>query len=598
MKKTFILISLIPILLSGCNSKENTPNQKDSNANESKQSIVVKKYTVKFENCSLDDVVIEEGKELQKPTDPTKSNSLFVGWYYDSEFKNSVSFPVVVNSDLTLYANFYSYEKAFALARNNTIGEEVEGYDYDYTLNVDIGYLGAKMTGKTIGETKYNSKTDDVTFYDEHVNSGALFYDGSKYQIKKGIELHEVALDETDNVNSYKITTVDDDYKYDSSSFAKAIFEYSDDKLKSISPTSTVNEYQLDTGFNFSEGLSIVGKYINHPIVESILGTLPSTSVKTGMYVTFSNDKLSTYRYEMKIDVSNIQMNLVYNLTFKNIGQAPNITPKVFNNTYVTKDDVKNAKQGIENIIASYKSLEHSSYDFKVKTAVSYPNKNDINATIDGFTKRKVTSDEVYFLNDYEIDTDHENADLYKGSGLNDCHGGRVKLANGEVHDLKKKALGGYSDIKTTVSNNDDYYLLDILSLVTDPSFIQKIENSDNVTTTYSIGSDEKNISTILNYFNDNLRLNALDESTVDVKAFGTFEASSVKLDDFEFEIVTKNSVLSSINFTMNGTYNASFPESRDFTSSTQAGFSLKYNLETTDKGSSFEPSENVSKVK
>ncbi len=598
MKKTFILISLIPILLSGCNSKENTSNQKDSNANESKQSIVVKKYTVKFKNCYLDDVVIEEGKELQKPTDPTKSNSLFVGWYYDSEFKNSVSFPVVVNSDLTLYANFYSYEKAFVLARNNTIGEEVDGYDYDYTLNVDIGYLGAKMTGKTIGETKYNSKTDDVTFYDEHVNSGALFYDGSKYQIKKGIELHEVALDENDNVNSYKITTVDEDYKYDSSSFAKAIFEYSDDKLKSISPTSTVNEYQLDTGFNFSEGLSIVGKYINHPIVESILGTLPSTSVKTGMYVTFSNDKLSTYRYEMKIDVSNIQMNLVYNLTFKNIGQAPSITPKVFNNTYVTKDEVKNAKQGIENIITSYKSLEHSSYDFKVKTAVSYPNKNDINATIDGFTKRKVTSDEVYFLNDYEIDTDHKNADLYKESGLKDCHGGRVKLANGEVHDLKKNVLSGYSDIKTTVSNNDDYYLLDILSLVTDPSFIQKIDNNDNVTTTYSIGSDEKNISTILNYFNDNLRLNALDEATVDVKAFGTFEASSVKLNDFEFEIVTKNNVLSSINFTMNGTYNASFPSSRDFTSSSQAGFSLKYNLDTTDKGSSFEPSENVSKVK
>lgn len=597
MKKTFILISLIPLLLSGCNSKEANSNQKDSSANESNQSVVVKKYTVKFENCSLDDVVIEEGKELQKPNDPTKSNSLFVGWYYDSEFKNAVTFPVVVKSDLTLYANFYSYEKAFALARNNTIGPEVEGYDYDYTLNVDIGYLGAKMTGKTIGETKYNAKTDDVSFYDEHVNSGALFYDGSKYQIKKGIELHEIALDENDEINSYKITTVDEDYKYDSSSFAKAIFEYSDDKLKSISPTSTKNEYQLDTGFNFSEGLSIVGKYINHPIVESILGSLPATSVNTGMYVTFSNDKLSTYRYEMKIDVSNIQMNLVYNLTFKNVGQAPTITPKVFNNTYVTKDDVKNAKKEIENVITSYKALEHSSYDFKVKTAVSYPSKNDINATIDGFTKRKVTSDEVYFLNDYEIDTDHKNADLYKASGLKDCHGGRVKLSNGEVHDLKKTLIG-YSDVKITTANNDDYYLLDILSLLDNPSFIQKIDNSDNVTTKYSIGSDENNVSTILNYFNDNLRLNALDESTVDVKAFGTFEASSVKLDDFEFEIVTKNSVLSSINFTMNGTYNSCFPSSRDFKTSTQAGFSLKYTLETTDKGSSFEPSETVSKVK
>ena len=53
MKKTFILISLIPILLSGCNSKENTSNQKDSNANESKQSIVAKNTLLNLKTATL-----------------------------------------------------------------------------------------------------------------------------------------------------------------------------------------------------------------------------------------------------------------------------------------------------------------------------------------------------------------------------------------------------------------------------------------------------------------------------------------------------------------------------------------------------------------
>lgn len=153
MKKRYLLISLIPLILSGCNSSNESTT---SPSIQPPNSVVIKKYVIKFENCSLEDVTVEEGKELQKPSDPVKANSLFVGWYYDSEFTKSVSFPVVDNSDLTLYANFYSYEKAFAQARNNTIGDDVEGYDYDYTLNVDVTYLSAKMTGKTVGESQYN----------------------------------------------------------------------------------------------------------------------------------------------------------------------------------------------------------------------------------------------------------------------------------------------------------------------------------------------------------------------------------------------------------------------------------------------------------
>lgn len=594
MKKHYLWILLLPLILSGCNSSnESTPS---SNSNQPQSSVSVKKYVVKFENCSLEDVTIEEGQTLQKPSDPVKTNYLFVGWYYDSNFTRAVTFPLVVNSNLTLYANFYSYEKAFAKARNNTIGDDVPGYDYVYTLDVDVSYMSVKMTGKTVGEAKYNSKTSDVSYYDEHVNSGALFYDGSKYQIKKDNELHEISVDENDVIKSYKTKEVEEDYKYDSSSFAKAIFEYSDDKLKSIKPTSKTDEYELDTGFNFSEGLSIAGKYINSPIVESILGTLPSTSVKTGMYVTFNNDKLNTYRYEMKINVSDIQMNLVYSLTFKNVGQAPNIKPRTFANTYITKDEVNSAKAGLESIISSFKALEHSSYDFKVKTALSYPKKNDINATIKGFTKRKVTSGGVYFLNDYEIDSDYKNADLYKASGLKDCHGGRVKLTTGEVHDLKKKMLGGYSDVKVTSANNDDFYLLDVLNLVENPSFIQKTIKDNKVT--YSIGNDEKNSYKILNYFNDNLRLNALDESTIDVKVFGDYLTNSIKLDDFEFNIVTLNNSLSKINLSLNGTYTTSLTNSRDFSSSTNIAFSIDYSLEVNNDGASYEPGTTISEVK
>ena len=370
--------------------------------------------------------------------------------------------------------------------------------------------MGLALTGKTIGNSKYNALSNDISFYDEHVNSGALFYDGSKYQIKKGRELHTISLDENDIVKKYDIKEVGDDYKYDSSSFAKAIFEYDDKSLKEISPTSKANEYKLKTSFNVSSGIALVGNYINHPIVEKLIGQLPETSVDTGMYVTFSSDKLNSYRYEMNIDVEGIKLSLIYSLTFKNIGVAPSITPKVFNNTYVSNSDIITVKAEINTYLDDYKNKEHSSYDFKAKTAVSYAKKNDINATIDGWSKRKVSSNEVYYLNDYEVDTDHKNADLYKDKGLGDCHGGRVKLSTGEVHDLKKKAiLSGYNDVGiATHEDIDNYYLLDVLEMINSVSFIQKINDSKNGTITYAIGSNTASALNILKSFNNSLRLN------------------------------------------------------------------------------------------
>lgn len=596
MKKRLLVLALIPFMLGACGGNNNTP--ADSRDGSSQQQTV--KYTVHFANTSMADVQVEVGKTLAKPADPSKANSMFVGWYMDAAFTQEVSFPLTINAETTIYAQFYSYQEAFQKARNNTIGNNVAGYEYDYTLQITAGYMGLSLVGNTTGNSKYSSSSTDVSFYDSHVNSGALFYDGTKYSIKKGRELHEISLDENDVVKKYKITEVGDDYKYDSSSFAKAVFEYDDTKLKEIKPTSTAKEYQLKTGFNASAGIALIGNYVNHPMVEKIIGELPETSVGTGMYVTFSGDKLDSYRYTMAIDVSGVQFNLTYSLTFKNVGVAPTITPKVFNNTYVSNSDVANAKNEINGYLNAYKALEHSSYDFKAKTAVDYAKKNAINATIDGWTKRKVSGNNVYYLNDYEVDTDHKNADLYKATGLGDCHGGRVKLSTGEVHDLKKKLLGGYSDV-TTVSNPgnvDDYYLLDILGMISNVSFIQKITDTSKNTITYAIGTETAGAVSVLKAFNDALRLNPLGESTADVRAFGSFSDSSVTVKNFKFKIIIANGTLSEIKLEMNGKLSASFPGSRDFTQAQDASYKLEYELKVTDKGSDYEPAATVDKVK
>ena len=292
-KKTLVLLPVLTtFLLVGCGSPESPSSNPTTNPAStsgsspiSSSTSLVTKYTVTFAGTNMNPIQIEAGQQLTKPVDPSKDGYIFVGWYMDEQYTTPAIFPLTINSDTTIYANFYSHKEAFKKARNNTIGEDVAGYEYDYELNVTAGYMGVNLTGQTSGNAKYKSNTSDVSFYDEHSNTGTLFYDGTKYQFKKARELHKVSLDKNNVVKKYTIEDVGDDYKFDSSSFAKAIFEYGDDSKLEVTPTAKENDYLLKTSFNFSQAIAVVGNYVNHPMVEKLIGELPETSVATEMHV-------------------------------------------------------------------------------------------------------------------------------------------------------------------------------------------------------------------------------------------------------------------------------------------------------------------------
>ena len=201
MKKVLLLTAVLAMILAlfaGCGETSTTvPEQGTQQPSNETQNVV--KYTVTFANTDMQATQVEAGKTLSKPADPKKTGSLFVGWYADAALTQKVEFPLTISSDTTIYADYYSYQDAFVKARNNTIGKSVPGYEYDYTLSASATYMGVALNGNTVGNAKYNPALTDVTFYDEHENSGALFYDGTKYSMKKALDLHKISLDETES---------------------------------------------------------------------------------------------------------------------------------------------------------------------------------------------------------------------------------------------------------------------------------------------------------------------------------------------------------------------------------------------------------------
>jgi len=68
-----------------------------------------KSFDVTFDTnggSSVDSYTIKEGEKLLEPTDPTKDNMNFDGWYIDDDFETKYSFSSTVTNDITLYAKW------------------------------------------------------------------------------------------------------------------------------------------------------------------------------------------------------------------------------------------------------------------------------------------------------------------------------------------------------------------------------------------------------------------------------------------------------------------------------------------------------------
>lgn len=596
MKKLFILMFVLLLSVSVLSCKKNNQGSQGDQG-EQENPTVEDKVTVVYNGTNMSNVTLDKGATLQMPSDPKKDGYIFGGWYIDSAFTKEVNFPIVVNENTTLYAKFYSYKEAFEQARDKTVGLSIPGFEFDYTVTATATYMGLALNGNTTGNAKY-SKNGEINYYDTSVDTGSLFYDGSNYQIRKNNSLQKISFDENEVLRKYEVEEVDESYRFDSSSFAKAVFEYKGDQLKSVSKTNVLDEYELKTSMNVSQAVAIAGNYVNHPIVEKVLGTLPETSIKTGMYVKFSGGLLKTYRYEMHVDVENIKFDLVYNLSFKNVGVAQTITPKVFAGIAVTDEDIMTYLNTINSKLDDYKVQEHSGYDFEVKTGLDFPSKNEINSTFKGSALRKVDAANVYFHNDIKIDSDYKNADLYKAADISDVHIKNTRLSNGEVYNIEKSVfpdktylIDGY-----TPNENDSYYLLPMLKCFKNLSFIQMINKDTKVI--YSIGISSSDVADLLEWVNNNLNLDPLNKASADVKIYGNFNKSKINVENSEVTINLDGGKLTSIDVNVKGIINTKLDNSRDFTTLQDAEFNLSYKITFTTKGDSFEPFETVNKAK
>ncbi len=582
MKKFFSLIILIFVVFSTISCGETT--------------VVNSKYKVEFYGTNISSVEVEKGKELIAPKDPEKENYCFMGWYKDKSFNENVSFPLTVDSNLVLYPKFLEPKEAFLEARKRTVGDTVSSFEFDYNILANVKYLALKLEGTTIGNTKYN-KDLKTSFLDTHQNSGLLFFDGSQTSFQSDAIYTKVEFDSDGSINDYSINQVNEKRKTEFNVFNKAIFTFNDKDITNLKKAENVGEYEILTTLNFSTIASKIGDYLSNPFVKAALKKVPLNDINATSIVSFANGYISKYKYNISINVKGINFNLNYEMNIKNIDKNTVInTPKV-EGVYIDSKDLTTVKNKLDSYIRQYKDLEHSGYDFKMKTGVNFDGSNSIDATVKGSTRRKVGDTNSYFINDVEIDSDFKNGDLYKYADLDDIHIFQTILSNNDAYIIEKKVLKDNA-IKINnykVNDNDLYYMLGVFTSVNHYKFVQDISGNNS---TYSITLDNSSIKNILNYINESVNIDPLNKTNQQIKLFGDFNEDSLEINKCKLIVKVSDNLIEDIELVVKGSFDTKFNNSIDFNEYKFAAFELKFSLKTNTNAHNWEPYSSVNDAK
>ncbi len=610
MKKSILLLSLsiLSLALSSC-GEEKTPStsinnsvtsvsSSSSNSDNSVNSIssstsIAKQFVVTFNGTNLPSTTVKEGEKLSEPTAPDKDGYIFAGWYLDNTYTTKATFPLTINKNLTIYAKYVDSVTYFNQARNKTITTANNfSYTFETTANATITGVAKQLDGKTIGDVKYN-KNEEVSYLENHTNSGALFNDGTLYEYKKGDNVYDITLNENNEVTKFKSEN-NPNFKYESSSFAKSLFTYEDSDIKSLTKVSG-NKYELKTTANFSSIASVVASNVDNPIVKAIFGvSIPDTDANFKQYVSFDDDGyLKTYTYSFKISVSKVNFDLTYSLTFTNVNASSlPITEPVIPGLILGEAEVNSDLNTIKNNINAYKALANSSYDYELKTELDEGATSLArSATVKGKTKRNVKDGTVYYNNQLEVDSNYKSDDFY-GDKVEDYKRTRGVLSDKTVYDVENNLINDKGTKVTNPLDTDKYYFLPDNSLLNTSNVGAITENTTKnddqqiTATSYHLIVNNSFVTDYLDSVNSLVRLDPTLKNNI--KVLGTYQKDSVEINDSKFVYNFNNNSLESISINFEGVFTTTLEGTNVTYENKSLTFKVSLTLTVTDDGENY----------
>lgn len=412
----------------------------------------------------------------------------------------------------------------FRNARKNTV--ESLQYQYDFNLNAKIKFKNAvNFSPATYSGTTYVNTTETSTkFLQKRSLTGALVIDSTNYIYNVGTDLIKISADEDKDFSVINHEQVDSVYDFDRHNFGYILKELNDDGV--VDAKFNDGKYNLSFHTNFSQD-SLLGM-LNLIDTKTIVKALNSvTKAKWGVglevntWATLTEDKarLDTFHFDASVNVKDtFEVGFTFEQKFTKYSGVSIDLPS-FTNTIVEESAVKNELSNLVTTFNTSKKASTSYYNYDVKTTVDHGISKEnplglaVNSRTQGFTKRQVLNDKVYFNNRLEVDSDYKNKDQY-GDLVADYDSYRAKLNDGKdtVYDVLDPKIGTNKYTELTGYNEsaiDEQYMLpgnDMLSF-DNIKVIKKTQDSKTNNNVFKFGLSTDAVKKLLASYNKSIRI-------------------------------------------------------------------------------------------
>ena len=456
--------------------------------------------------------------------------------------------------------------ETFLKARKATV--DLKGYSYKEVLEVSTDTSlpeGYDPTGTREGNVVYSS-TSAVKQVASYENSGALFFDGKRYEIVEGDEKRTIDLKEDGTLDSIETSAVEDGRLY--SLFAKAVFEYDDEQITAVEEEG--NDYVLTTSVSPSSLVEDLVKVLDSPIVRKLIGTnYPELTPSYTLKATLRNGYIGTFDYALSLTVAGQTITLHYGLEFTSY---ENVAPTIPNvpGASLDEEELQAEVNGLNGTLDAYRALERSGYSYKAVMEVDFPGFSLLGAeastTVQGEAKRLIEDGTVYFHNRVKMDTNLPEW------GSEDYELFRARIADGSVYDAEDTF--GWNNEFTKVAApvaGDDFYFLPSNLAVSQIAYASS-SVKDGVTT-HAIVLNDEGASDLIKDVEAATRLDQTLESQP--SPYGTWTNLTIESSDFAFEVDAFG--LKAIHAALEGNFDTTIPGMDD---RGEATWSLELDIE------------------
>lgn len=411
----------------------------------------------------------------------------------------------------------------FRAARKKTI--ESTQYQYDFALTAKIKFKNAvNFSPATYSGTTYVNTGEATTkFLQKRSLTGALVIDSTNYIYNVGNDLIKVSADENKDFSVINHEQVDSVYDFDKHNFSYILKQLNDNDV--LKADFEDGKYVLSLHTNFNQD-SLLGM-LNLIDSKTILKALNSyTKEKWGVdfsvntWATLNSEKshLESFHFDAKVVIKDtFEIGFEFDQKFTKYSGVSIVLP-TFSNTIVEENAVKSELADVLSIYNASKNASTSYYNYDVKTTVDHgvsktnPLGLAVNSRTQGFAKRQIVADKVYFNNRLEVDSDYKNSDQL-GNLVKDYDSYRARLNNGAdtVYDVLDPKVGFNQYTELTSYNEsliDEYYMLPASDMISYDNFkvVKKTQDgsSNNV---YKFGLSNTAVKNLLSYYNSTFRI-------------------------------------------------------------------------------------------